>query len=110
MHLVATEAYYQVETLEDRTWTEKEAEFWGVAGQLNEKSRAALKGKPATYYLDLWDEVRIKTLEGLKAKDDVWFAANIDEGINNHYVWFHVLEHSANHMGQIALVKNRLPE
>tara|TARA_Y100001972_G_scaffold128996_1_gene193300 strand:- start:1427 stop:1651 length:225 start_codon:yes stop_codon:yes gene_type:complete len=39
-----------------------------------------------------------------------WFAANIDEGVNNHWVWFHVLEHSANHMGQIALVKNRLPK
>ena len=110
MHLIANESYYQVEFLQERTWTEKEEEFWGVAGDLGEKSRDLIKGKPIKYYLDLWDQVRKKTLEGLKAKDDEWFAASIDEGLNNHYVWFHVLEHSANHMGQIALVKNRLPK
>ena len=110
MHLVANEAYYQVETLEGRSWTEEEAELWGVAGGLGEQSRADLKGKPIQYYLDLWDEVRAKTLVGLSKKDDAWFAANIEEGVNNHWVWFHVMEHSANHMGQIALVKNRLPE
>ena len=110
MHLVATEAYYQVETLEGRTWTDEEAEFWEIGGGLGEKSRDKLKGKPIKYYLDLWDQVRKKTLEGLKAKDDAWFAASIDERMNNHWAWFHILEHSANHMGQIALVKNRLPK
>jgi len=110
MHMVATESYTRVETLEERNWTDEEGNFWGVAGSLGDESREKLKGEPINYYLDLWDEVREKTLEGLKAKDDAWFAANIDEGINNHYAWFHVLEHSANHMGQIALVKKRLPE
>jgi hypothetical protein len=110
MHLVATEAYYQVETLEGRTFTDEEGEFWGIAAGLGEKYRDKQKGKPIKYYLDLWDKVRKNTLEGLKAKDDAWFAATIDESINNHWVWFHVLEHSANHMGQIALVKNRLPK
>ncbi|MGK2862936.1 MAG: hypothetical protein ACSLE0_13455 [Chitinophagaceae bacterium] len=46
-----------------------------------------------------------KTLAGLKAIDDAWFAARIDESMNNHWAWFHILEHQANHMGQIALVK-----
>ncbi len=110
MHLVANESYYQVESLQERSWTEKEEEFWGVAGDLGEKSRAVLKGKPIKYYLDLWGQVRKKTLEGLKSKDDEWFASSMDEGLNNHYVWFHVLKHSANHMGQIELVKNRLPK
>jgi uncharacterized damage-inducible protein DinB len=110
MHLVATEAYYQVETLEERTWTDEEGEFWGIASGLGAESRDKLKGKPIKYYLDLWDQVRKKTLEGLKAKDDAWFAASIDESMNNHWAWFHILEHQANHMGQIALVKNRLPE
>jgi hypothetical protein len=110
MHIAATEAYIQVETLEERTWTEEERAFWVIAGGLGEDSRAKLKGKPITYYLDLWDEVRNKTLEGLKARDDAWFAANIDEGMNNHWAWFHILKHSANHMGQIALVKSRLPK
>jgi hypothetical protein len=110
MHLVATEAYYQVETLEERTWTDKEGEFWVIATGLGTESREKLKGKPIKYYLDLWDQVRKKTLEGLSNKDDAWFATNIDENMNNHWAWFHILEHSANHMGQIALVKNRLPK
>ncbi len=110
MHLVATEAYFQVETLEERTWTEEESEFWTIAGGLGAESRDKLKGKPIKFYLDLWDKVREKTLEGLKIKDDAWFAATMDESMNNHWAWFHILEHQANHMGQIALVKKRLPE
>ena len=74
------------------------------------EARNQLKGNPIEYYLDLWDQVRKKTLEGLKTKDDKWFAASIDESMNNHWAWFHILEHQANHMCQIALVKNRLPE
>ncbi|MDB4293345.1 DinB family protein [Maribacter sp.] len=110
MHVVATEAYYQVETLEGRSWTDEETQFWSVGGSLDEKSREKLKGKPVTYYLELWNQVRKKTRNGLQTKDDEWFAANIDEGVNNHWAWFHILEHAANHMGQIALVKNRLPK
>ncbi|MFH6603114.1 DinB family protein [Maribacter algicola] len=110
MHLVATEAYYQIETLEGRQWTEEEREHLGVGGELNDKSKKVLKGKPIRHYLDLWDEIREKTLAGLKTKDDKWFSSNIEEGINYHWVWYHVMEHQANHMGQIALVKNRLPK
>ena len=110
MHLIANESYYQVETLEGRTWTEEERARYETAGGLGPESQGAFTGKPAQYYLDLWDEVRAKTLEGLKKKDDAWFAAQVDEGVNNHWVWFHVLEHSASHMGQISLVKARLPE
>ena len=109
MHLAATEAYFQVETLENRQWTDEEAAFWGVASGL-EAARAKVKGKPIKYYLDQWEQVRQKTLAGLKTKDDAWFAKAIDENMNNHWAWFHILEHSANHMGQIALVKNRLPD
>jgi hypothetical protein len=110
MHIMATESYYQVETLEGLTWTAQEKEFWGIAGGLGAESKEKIKGKPIKYYLDLWEDVRKKTLAGLKTKDDSWFAANIDEGVNNHWVWFHVLEHQAAHMGQIAIVKKRLPE
>lgn len=110
MHLVSTEAYYQVETLEGRRWTEEEEAFWSIAGGLGDESREKIKGKPIQYYLDLWDDVRKNSLEGLKTKDDEWFAANIDENVNIHWVWFHILEHQANHMGQIALVKKRLPQ
>lgn len=102
---MTTEAYTQVETLEERTWTDEEIEFWIIAAGLGAESRDKLKGKPIKYYLDQWDQVREKTLKGLKAKDDAWFAATIDESMNYHWAWFHILEHQANHMGQIAMVK-----
>ncbi len=110
MHLAATESYYLVETLEERTWSAEEMEYWMVGASLGEQSREKFKGKPIQYYLDIWDEVRTKSLEGLKTRDDAWFASELDENFNIHFVWYHVMEHSANHMGQIALVKNRLPK
>lgn len=110
MHLVSTESYYQVATLEGREWTAAELESVGVAGELNAKVNNMLKGEPIGYYLDLWDDVRQKTLALLKTKDDAWFASNIEEGLNYRYIWYHVMEHSANHMGQIGTIKNRLPE
>lgn len=110
MHLVSTELYYQIATLEGQEWTEDERTRFGMAGELNEEVKSLLKGKPITYYLDLWDEVREKTLNGLKTKDDAWFSSNLEEGLNYHYIWYHVMEHSANHMGQIATIKNRLPK
>lgn len=110
MHLISTEAYYQIETLEGRPWTEEEQQKLGMAGELNEVSKKMFQEKPIQHYLDLWDEVREKTLAGLQTKDDAWFASEIAEGLNYHYVWYHVMEHQANHMGQIALVKNRLPK
>ncbi|MEO0507264.1 MAG: DinB family protein [Bacteroidota bacterium] len=110
MHLVSTESYYQTATLLGREWTEEELTRLGIAGELNEKVKNILKGKPISYYLELWDEVREITLKELKTKDDDWFASNIEEGLNYHYIWYHVMEHSANHMGQIATIKNRLPK
>jgi len=107
MHIIANEVYYQTETLEGRPMTEEEVEFWKFAGNLSDESREHIKGKPISYYLGLWEEVRAKTLAGLKSKDDEWLASIIEEGINNHWVWFHVIEHQAAHMGQIAIVKNR---
>ena len=109
MHIAATEAYIQVESIEGRRWTDEEQEFWSAGGGLGDDSRATIKGKPVSYYLELWDQVRAKTLEGFKTKDDEWFAGNIDENMNAHWAWFHVLKHTAQHHGQIALVKKRLP-
>ncbi|MFK7813789.1 MAG: DinB family protein [Maribacter sp.] len=110
MHLISTEAYFEIETLEGRQWSEEEKERLGFAGGLNEESKLKLKDKPIQHYLDLWNEVRQKTLAGLKTKDDDWFASEVDDGMNYHWAWYHVMEHQANHMGQIALVKNRLPK
>jgi len=110
MHLVSTEFYYQTATLENLEWTKDDLTELSVAAELNKKVKNMLRGKPIKHYLDLWDKVRKRTLKELKIKNDDWFASNIEDGLNYHYIWYHVMEHSANHMGQIATIKNRLPK
>ena len=106
-HLAATEAYYQVYTFEGRTFNTEEMEKWSTALNLGDKARIELKGKPIQYYLDIYDAVRKKTKELLKTKDDVWFKKKLGN-MTNHWAWFHVMEHQANHMGQLALITKRI--
>lgn len=108
-HLAATEKYYQVYTFENRQFNDKEKEKWMTPLSLGDKGREELKGKPIQYYLDIYNEVRSKTKEFLKTKDDDWFAEKNGE-MTNHWAWFHVMEHQANHMGQLAFLTKRLPE
>ena len=78
---------------------------------MGDEARAEFTGKPISYYLDAWTEVRSKTHELLKEKDDKWFSKNTKGGqMNNYFAWFHVMEHQANHMGQINMLRSRLPE
>ncbi len=109
MHLAATEAVYQVLSFEDRQFNEEEDLKWGTALRLGDKARKEIKGKPIAYYLNIWDEVRKKTLSSLKTKDDTWFSENMSMGMNHHWAWFHVMEHQANHMGQIVMILKRAP-
>lgn len=109
LHLAATERFYQIYTFEERQWTEEEQKDWIIAQNLGEVAREQLKGQPMSYYLGRWDEVRAETLRLLKTKDDEWFAAKhklID--MNNHWAWYHVMEHQANHMGQIRYIIKRM--
>lgn len=107
-HLAATEAYYQIYTFENRQFNEQENEKWMTALSLGDKGREELKGKPIKFYLDIFDEVRAKTKELLITKDDNWFAKRNGQ-MTNHWAWFHVMEHQANHMGQLAFLTKRLP-
>lgn len=106
-HLAATEKYYQVYTFEKRQFNAEEQEKWGTALSLGDKARNEFTGKPIQYYLDIYNEVRAKTKELLKTKDDKWFAKT-NQGMTNHWAWFHVMEHQANHMGQLALISKRV--
>ena len=106
-HLAATEAYYQVYTLEGRQFNEEEEKMWGTALSLGDKAREEFKGKPIQYYVDIYDAVRAKTKMLLKEKDDEWFAKS-NGTMSNHWAWFHVMEHQANHMGQLALITKRI--
>lgn len=108
-HLAATEKYYQLITFENRTFNEEEEKEWGIALSLGEPARESLKGKPISYYLEIWDGVRAETLRLLKTKDDRWLKLTLNKNEdNNHWAWYHVMEHQANHLGQIRLIMGRI--
>ena len=107
-HLAATESYNQLFTFENREFNAEEKEQWMTALSLGEEARSKFVGQPISHYLKIYDEVRDKTKELFKTKDDKWFSRN-NKGMSNHWAWFHVMEHQANHMGQIAMLKSRIP-
>lgn len=108
LHLAAIEKYYQVYTFENRGFTKEEQKKWGPALDLGTEARESIIDQPIDYYLEIWDEVRMESLRLLKKKDDKWFKAKIKgSNMNNHWAWYHVMEHQANHMGQIRLIKKR---
>ena len=111
MHLAATEAFYQVYTFENREFNKEEKEQWQVAMGLGDEAREEYQGLDVNYYLDIYKAVREKTIALLKEKDDAWFAS-VPKGysMNNHWAWFYVMEHQSSHLGQILLIKKRLPE
>jgi len=108
-HQAAAEKYYQRYTFEGTGYRAEDA-HWEFAQNLGAPAREKLQGKPIRYYLDLWDEVRAETLRLLKTKDDKWFneKAGGSRQMNNHWAWYHVMEHQANHMGQIRLILGRM--
>ncbi|WP_299557102.1 DinB family protein [Seonamhaeicola sp.] len=110
LHLAATEKFYQVYTFEGREFNEEEQKEWGIRMSMGEEARKQFKGKPISHYLDIFSTVREKTLEYLKGKDDAWLAQT-PEGyrMNNHWSWYHVMEHQSSHLGQILLIKKRIP-
>jgi len=109
LHLAATEKYYQVYTFENRGFNDTEKEEWETALNLGDAARESIQNQPIEYYLDIWDDVRNETLRLLKTKDDEWFTSKVnDSQMNNHWAWYHVMEHQANHMGQIRLIIKRI--
>jgi hypothetical protein len=111
MHLAAAEAYYQVFTFENRDFNEEEKKKWGAALDLGEEGRNELKGHDIEYYLNIYKEVRKKTIAELAKRNDEWLAeVRPGADINNHFCWFHVMEHQSSHLGQILLMKKRLPK
>lgn len=108
-HLAATEKYYQLYTFEGRQFNRDEAE-WDLALNLGELASETFVDKPIQYYLDIWDEVREETKRLLKTRDDDWLSDKVNRtNMNNHWAWYHVMEHQANHMGQIRMIIGRIP-
>jgi len=108
LHLAATEKLYQVYTFEHRELNAKEKAKWDIPQNLGNAAREQIRDKPIAYYLDIWNEVRSETLRLLKTKDDQWFNSKIlKTDMNNHWAWYQVMEHQANHMGQIRFILKR---
>lgn len=109
MHLAAAEKYYQVFTFENREFNEEEKKMWNAALNLDQGGRDEFKGHDVQYYLDIYNEVRAKTISELKKRDDAWFA-EVQQRYDwtNQYCWFHVMEHQSSHLGQILFLKKRI--
>ncbi|WP_394775547.1 DUF664 domain-containing protein [Flavobacterium sp.] len=110
MHLAAAEKYYQVFTFENREFNEEEKKKWETALNLDQGARDEFKGHDIQYYLDIYNEVRAKTISELKKRDDAWFVeVQMKYDISNQYCWFHVMEHQSSHLGQILFLQKRIP-
>lgn len=115
LHLGAVDKFYQINTFEGRQdFNEAEKKFWSASMNLGDEGRKSIKGHEVKYYLDIINEVRQKTLEEFKKKDDKWLLAIDPEwskkrSLNTYWKWFHVCEHESNHRGQITWLKSRLP-
>ncbi|WP_298418653.1 DinB family protein [uncultured Kordia sp.] len=110
MHLAAAEKIYQLYTFENRGFNDEERKFWGPALNLDDAGRETYKGHDVEYYLKIYREVRAITLKELKKRDDSWLEiTNATRESNNHYYWFHVMEHQSSHLGQILFLKKRIP-
>jgi len=116
LHLAATETYYQLNTLEGKkwdTWPDSVKQQWDQAMNLGDAGRKTIKGHDRDYYLNILQETRAKSLAEFRKRDDAWLMT-VDKdwfwGPNNNYCkWFHVCEHEAHHVGQIAFLRKRLP-
>jgi len=110
MHLAATEAYFQVNTFEGREFNEEENKKWMVAFELGDNARKEFVGHEIEYYLTIYRQVREKTLNEFKKRNDEWLLQSIPGRSSNYFAWFHVMEHQSSHLGQILLMKKRLPK
>jgi len=116
LHLAATETYYQLNTFEGKkwnTWPDSVKQQWDAAMNLGDAGRKTIKGHDRDYYLNTLQETRAKLLAEFRKRDDAWLMA-VDKDwfwgpTNNYCKWFHVCEHEAHHVGQIAFLRKRLP-
>ena len=111
LHIASVDFYYQKYTFEERDLTEEESQKWLAALDLGEKGQKEIKGNDLFYYTNLLSELRNRTYELFKEKDDEWLEKKVSYGkseANNYHLWFHVFEDEINHRGQISWLRKRL--
>jgi len=102
LHVAAIEASQQAWSFEDRGWNKQERSRWEAAFSLGYKARSEIRGFTAEEYLNVLFQVRQRTLEELKERDDLWLYKDIPgKSVNQYQRWFHVIEDEINHRGQI---------
>jgi len=112
MHVAATEVIYQDITFKNLSdFSPENKAKWGIAMDLGPDAQAKIKGNNVKYYTDAMNEARTKSLAEFKKRDDAWLLSGETEkwNWNNYCKWFHVVEHFANHRGQITWYSKRLP-
>ena len=75
------------------------------------KSLKKIKEVELSYSTKILEEMRSRTYEQLKERDDACLVKVVPYGnsIANHYhLWFHVYEDEINHRGQINWIRKRI--
>jgi hypothetical protein len=111
LHVAATEVVYQDMTFYNLSSFSKENnDKWNVAMELGPDAQTKIKGNKHEYYVEAINAVRSKTKMEMKKRDDSWLLSGETKNWdwNNYCKWFHVVEHFANHRGQITWYSKRL--
>lgn len=108
-HMISVEKAYQIDTFENRDFTEEDIQMLNPALDLGDAAREQIKGNPIDYYLEELEQTRKKTIDTFKTLPDSWLFEQspfwYGKPTNNYFKWFHVFEDELNHRGQIRLIK-----
>lgn len=113
LHVAATEVVYQDITFHNlQDFSPANKSKWEVPMKLDGNARTQIKGNPLSYYKEAIDEVRAVTKSEMKQRNDKWLLSGEtkDWNWNNYCKWFHVVEHYANHRGQMTWYSKRMPQ
>ena len=70
--MAAVDFYYQKFSFEERELSPEERAKWDSALDLSESARREIKGNDLNYYINTLNEIRSRTYELMKEKDDEW--------------------------------------
>ncbi|QCJ45082.1 DinB family protein [Bacillus sp. S3] len=111
-HMAAVEKAYQIETFENRDFTEEELERLAPGLELGSAGRKQFKGNSIDFYLRELSAVRNTTIEKFKSLPDEWLFEQTpfwwNRPANNYFKWFHVFEDELSHRGQIRIIKKMM--